>query len=61
MNDKTPGSPPADTGGKRQLEACLDTLRETLGRLRFGQVTVVVHDGHIVQLEITEKQRLSRC
>ena len=53
----TPPSP--DTDAKRQVEACLDTLRTTLGRLRYGQVTVMVHDGRIVQLEITEKQRIA--
>ncbi len=27
--------------------------------LQYGQVTVIVHDGHVVQIERTERQRLS--
>jgi hypothetical protein len=31
---------------------------EALRRLRFGEVKVIVHDGHIVQVESTERVRL---
>ena len=36
------------------------TVRDALDGLRYGQVTVVVQDGVVVQVERTEKVRLTR-
>ena len=33
-------------------------VEEALSGLRFGHVTIIVHDGQIVQVEPTEKRRL---
>jgi len=41
-------------------EEALAAVRETLSRLRFGSVAITVHDGRIVQLDVTEKRRLAR-
>lgn len=38
----------------------IDAIREMLTRLRFGSIAITVHDGRIVQLDITEKRRLAR-
>ena len=38
-------------------EETLQIIRETLGRLRYGTITLTVHDARIVQLDITEKRR----
>ena len=38
----------------------LDRVRDALAELRFGTVTVVVQDGVVVQVERTEKVRLTR-
>lgn len=38
----------------------LDKVRDALAELRFGTVTVVVQDGVVVQVERTEKVRLTR-
>ena len=38
-------------------EAALAALAEALDRLRFGAIALTVHDGRIVQMEITEKRR----
>jgi len=38
----------------------LARVRDALTGLRYGEVTVVVHDGLVVQVERTEKLRLSR-
>lgn len=38
----------------------LNKVREALDGLRYGTVTVVVQDGVVVQVERTEKVRLSR-
>ena len=32
---------------------------EAIDRLRFGVIQLTVHDGKLVQLEITEKRRFS--
>ena len=47
--------PPAPTNGARNaIEA--DLLRQ-IRSLRFGQITVQIHDARIVQIERTEKIR----
>lgn len=38
----------------------LDKVRDALADLRFGTVTIVVQDGVVVQVERTEKVRLTR-
>jgi hypothetical protein len=30
-----------------------------LARLRFGAINLVVHDGKVVQIDVTEKKRLN--
>lgn len=35
----------------------LETIREALSGLRFGGLSVTVHEGRVVQIEITEKRR----
>ena len=38
-------------------ESAIAALREALERVRFGTVALTIHDGRVVQLEITEKRR----
>jgi hypothetical protein len=38
----------------------LAKVRDALAGLRFGEVTVIVQDGVVVQVERTEKVRLKR-
>jgi hypothetical protein len=38
----------------------LSKVRDALSGLRFGEVTVVVQDGVVVQVERTEKVRIAR-
>ena len=49
--------PPRDDG---RSALALDKVRDALAELRFGTVTVVVQDGVVVQVERTEKVRLTR-
>jgi hypothetical protein len=35
-------------------------VREAIRSLRFGQVTVIVHDGAVVQIDRLERRRLTR-
>ena len=40
-------------------EEALDAIREHLARIRFGSLAITLHDGMIVQLEVTEKHRFA--
>ena len=54
---KPPSAPAPETA--RQLEECLATLRQTLSSLKYGTVAITVHEGRIVQMDVTERRRLS--
>jgi hypothetical protein len=38
----------------------LSAIQGYLRKLRFGSIAITVHDGKIVQLDVTEKRRLAR-
>lgn len=40
------------------IEESLNTVRHALAGLRFGAVLLTVHEGRIVQIDVTEKRRL---
>ena len=44
----------------RKAEWTLRQIEESLRGLQFGQVTVIVQDGTVVQLERTERRRFQR-
>lgn len=50
--------PPAFTDAERHLEDSLASAREALTGLRFGMVALTVHEGRVVQIDVTEKKRL---
>lgn len=37
----------------------LHFVREALGKLRFGGVQLTVHEGKLIQVEVTEKHRFT--
>lgn len=39
----------------------VETVREQVNSLRFGQVQIVVHNGQVVQIEKTEKIRFDQA
>lgn len=43
-----------------QIDAALQSIREALVGLQFGEVTVVLQDGVVVQLERTERRRFRK-
>lgn len=43
---------------QRLLEEGLASVREALSGLRFGSVSITVHEGRVVQIDVTEKRRL---
>jgi hypothetical protein len=58
------GRAPASGPQKQREPAAVDTesalarVREALSALRFGQITITVHDGQVVQIERTERVRI---
>ncbi|WP_395397380.1 YezD family protein [Novosphingobium sp. BL-8A] len=42
---------------ERQLEENIATVREALKNLRYGNISLTVHDGRVVQIDVTEKKR----
>lgn len=47
--------PRADESAARALQA----VTAAIGRLHFGAIQLVIHDGKVVQLEVTERQRFT--
>lgn len=43
----------------QSVTEALATVREALSKIRFGAIQLTVHDGRLVQLEVTEKLRFS--
>lgn len=42
----------------RLLEESLSSVREALSGLKYGSVCLTVHEGRVVQIDVTEKKRL---
>lgn len=53
MND----NPGARSESERHLEESLASVREALTGLRYGAVSLTVHEGRVVQIDVTEKKR----
>jgi hypothetical protein len=50
---------PAADAPSGVLSGTLEVVSEVLARLRFGAINLVVHDGKVVQIDVTEKKRLN--
>jgi len=50
-----------DSSEETRERAVLDHIAQSLRGLRFGEVTVIVQDGVVVQIERTERKRLDRA
>lgn len=51
---QSPAPSRADPHGK-----ALTLVREALDQLKFGAVHLTIHEGRLVQIEVTEKTRLT--
>lgn len=52
------GSADGSSGGSRQAQPDVSGLvAQAIARLRFGGILLTVHEGKLVQMEITEKHR----
>lgn len=50
------GNPVARTGTPLNDDA-MEIIRQSLARIRFGAIQLTVHEGKLVQMDVTEKQR----
>ena len=46
------------TGVRPDIAASIDKVRDVLDGLRFGSITLTIHDARVVQIDVTEKTRL---
>ncbi|MBF5091815.1 DUF2292 domain-containing protein [Novosphingobium sp. NBM11] len=46
------------TEAERLLEESIASVREALAGLKYGNVSLTVHEGRVVQIDVTEKKRL---
>ena len=53
-------SPLATSRDSRQLEPTLEHIRKALTGLQFGEVSISVQDGVVVQVERIERKRFRR-
>lgn len=44
---------------RADIALSLDKVRTVLEGLRFGSITLTVHDARVVQVDVTEKTRFS--
>lgn len=58
--DERNAMPRLPKSGSGKPGPTLERIRESLQGLHHGEVTVVVQDGVVVQIERTEKHRLPR-
>ncbi len=55
MSDKTT----ANSAPKPLPPLPIEEIREAVEKIRFGTVQLIIQDGRIVQIDTTEKKRLS--
>ncbi|WP_298287176.1 YezD family protein [Novosphingobium sp.] len=53
-DDGRPRSGPPEN----QIEESLASVREALTGLKFGSIQLTVHEGRVVQIDVTEKRRI---
>lgn len=47
----------ADKVGTRLVGDAVERIRQALETIRFGDIQLTIHDGKVVQLDVTEKHR----
>lgn len=52
-------TPDRDLQRRNHIEETLQTIRDVLQKLHYGSISLTVHDERVVQLDITEKKRLT--
>lgn len=49
----------ASEGATEQMSEPLRTVLDALNSLRFGAIQLTVHDGKLVQVDVTERKRFN--
>lgn len=44
---------------RHDIEVSIDAVRKALDALRYGSITLTVHDARVVQLDVTERTRFA--
>ncbi|MFM5885703.1 MAG: YezD family protein [Novosphingobium sp.] len=57
MSGELSSIPQARPPQPQPAETPLQAVAEAVARLRYGVVQLTVHDGKVVQLDVTERQR----
>lgn len=61
----TPNHTPSAAGQREALTAertaaiALEAVADAIARLRYGAIGLTIHDGRVVQIEVTERQRFT--
>jgi hypothetical protein len=58
QESKTPPHPAQD-GTSSVADASIALVREALSRLSYGAIQLTIHDGKLVQLDVTERTRFA--
>lgn len=48
-----------DRADAKMPDVVIEALGDAVGRLRYGVVQLTVHDGRVVQLDVTDRQRFT--
>jgi hypothetical protein len=46
-------------GPLQTLEEALRVIREKADQVKFGTITLTIHEGRLTQMEVTEKRRFA--
>ncbi|MFM5929335.1 MAG: YezD family protein [Novosphingobium sp.] len=49
----------AASTGFSQGSGPLDAVAEAVSRMRYGAIELTIHDGRVVQIEVTERRRFT--
>ncbi len=60
-NPKAKESSPVDSSDDRGAQEAFHHIRSALRGLRFGEITVILQDGVVVQVERTERTWIQRA
>ncbi|HQS69963.1 MAG: hypothetical protein B7Y36_13500 [Novosphingobium sp. 28-62-57] len=58
MAENDDGGRPRFGPPENQIEESLASVREALTGLKFGSIQLTVHEGRVVQIDVTEKRRI---
>jgi len=59
MNRHATLSPKSPLEQRPDHAVAVNQITEALNGLRFGAIAIVVHDGRVTQIDVTEKRRLT--